>query len=245
MARIRFINTSVDNFTANEAIERIDDLIPKRQEAYVVTPNLDHIVLLEKDKEFAEAYCHADLVLTDGKPLIWLSKWMGNPIKEKISGSDLLPMVCKLAADKGYTMFFLGAAEGIAQKAAENLCLKFPGLRVEGVYSPPYGFENDNDEMEKIFSMVHRVNPDILIAALGSPKQEKFIYRNRKRLGVPISLGLGASLDFEAGKVKRAPKWVSNCGFEWLYRVTQDPKRLAKRYWNDIRNLPGILWKYR
>ncbi len=245
MSRMKFMNTEIDNLTMDEVLQRIEELILKRENAYVVTPNVDHIIQLERGGELVEAYKHADLILTDGKPLIWIAKWYGTPIKEKISGSDLFPQLCALAAMKGFRMFFLGAAEGVADKAAENLSKKYNGLQVVGTYSPPKGFENDEAEMEKIRSMIKNVHPHILIVALGCPKQESFIYRNREELGVPLSLGLGASLDFEAGNIKRAPKWMADHGLEWLYRITQDPKRLAKRYLVDDTKILGLAIKYK
>lgn len=230
MSRMKFMNTEIDNLTMKETIDEIDKLIKKDKNAYVVTPNVDHIVKLETDKELQEVYKDADLILTDGKPLIWISKFYKTPIKEKISGSDLFPLLCEMAAEKGYNMFFLGAGEGVANKAAQNLTNKFPKLNIVGTYSPPFGFEKDKKEIEKIINMVNKANTQILIVGLGCPKQEKFIHKYRKELNVPISLGLGASLDFEAGNIKRAPKWMSDNGLEWLYRLSKEPKRMFKRW---------------
>lgn len=239
------MNTEIDNLTMTEALDAIEKLIVADKNAYVVTPNVDHIIQLERGGEIVDVYKHADLILCDGKPLTWISKWYGTPIREKISGSDLFPLLCERAAKKGYKMFFLGAAEGVAAKAAENLEARYPGLDVCGVYSPPYGFENNEAEMNKITKMIKDAAPQILIVGLGAPKQEKFIYHNRERLGVPVSLGLGASLDFEAGQIKRAPKWMADHGLEWLYRITQDPKRLAKRYLIDDRKIFKLAFKYK
>ena len=245
MARQKFMNTEIDNLTMQEALETIDALIQENKNAYVVTPNVDHIVQLETNKELQDVYANASLILTDGKPLLWIAKWYGTPIKEKISGSDLFPLLCDMAAKKGYSMFFLGAAEGVAAKAADNLMNKYKGLQVIGTYSPPYGFENDSSEMNKIDAMIKKARPDILIVGLGCPKQEKFIYNNYKKLGVPISLGLGASFDFEAGNIKRTPKWMANHGLEWLFRITQDPKRLMKRYLINDMKIFKLAVKYR
>ncbi len=245
MSRTKFMNTEIDNLTMQEAIQRIDQLIKEDHNAYVVTPNVDHIVQLERGGPLTEVYKNADLILTDGKPLIWISKWYGTPIKEKISGSDLFPQLCALAAKEGYKMYFLGAAEGVAAKAAENLVKRFPGLQVVGTYSPPYGFEKDEAELEKIKKQIKDAKPHILIVGLGCPKQELFILNHKDELGVPISLGLGASLDFEAGNIKRAPKWMANHGLEWVFRIFQDPKRLAKRYLVDDRKILALAVKYR
>lgn len=245
MSRMKFMNTEIDNLTMQEALQAIDELIKKNDSSYVVTPNVDHIVQLETNKELQKVYANASLILTDGKPLLWIAKWYGTPIKEKISGSDLFPLLCKMAAEKGYTMFFLGAAEGVAAKAAENLMKRYKGLQVVGTYSPPYGFENNPKEMNKIKAMIKKVHPHMLIVGLGCPKQEKFMYYHCKELGVPISFGLGASFDFEAGNIKRAPKWMADHGLEWLFRITQDPKRMAKRYLVDDLKIFSLAIKYR
>lgn len=245
MNKIKFLNTEIDNLTMEETLLEIDQIIQEEQGAYIVTPNVDHIVQLETNEELQKAYKNARLRITDGKPLIWISKLYRTPIKEKISGSDLFPRICELAAQKGYRMFFLGAAEGIAAKAAVNLRQRLPELQVMGTYSPPIGFENDKNEICKIVDMVKTANPHILIVGLGCPKQEIFMYRNSKILGVPVSLGLGASFDFEAGNIRRAPKWMADHGLEWLFRITQDPKRLFKRYIIDDMKIISLLWKYR
>ncbi len=243
--RIKLLNIYVDNLTMEETLDEISSLVEKRQNAYVVTPNVDHMVTLEKDEEFQRIYQEADLILTDGKPLIWISKLLKTPIKEKISGSDLFPRMVEQAAKKGHKMFFLGAREGVAKKAAEVFMEQYPTLQVVGVYSPSYGFEKKEEEIADIIAMIQEAKPDILVVGVGAPKQEKFIYRYRDQLQVPVSLGLGASFDFVAGTVKRAPRWMSEHGLEWLYRTFQEPKRLAKRYIVDAFMLLKLLWKYR
>lgn len=132
----------------------------------------------------------------------------------------------------------------LQKKTAENLEKKYKGLNVVGTYSPPYGFEKNSFELQKINDIIKNSNPDILIVGLGCPKQEYFMYDNCDLLNVPVSLGLGASLDFEAGNVKRAPRWMSNCGLEWLYRLIQDPKRLIKRYLVDDIRIFWLFFKY-
>lgn len=240
-----FLNTRVDNLSMEEALTKIEQLIAQNKNAYVVTPNVDHIVVMERDKEFAQLYREADLILTDGKPLIWISKLYGTPIKEKISGSDFFPQMCALAARKGYSVFILGAGPGVADKAARNLQSKYPGLEIAGTYSPPVGFEEDQEQLQKIAELIRQANPTILAVSLGSPKGEKFLYRHKDEYNVPLSISIGATIDFEAGNVKRAPKWMSNCGLEWMYRMMKEPKRLVKRYAVDAVQIAPIVWKYR
>lgn len=245
MERIRLLNIDVDNLTIKEAINKIDKLILSKRPSYVVTPNVDHVIKLETDHEFRNVYKDADLILTDGMPLVWISKLLSKPIKEKVSGSDLFPKVCELAAIKGYKVFLLGAAEGVALKAAENLKNKFNGLNIVGTYSPSYGFENKKEEIQKIVNLINEAKPDILAVGLGAPKQEKFIYQFKKRLNVPVSLAIGASIDFEAGNIKRAPLVIQNLGMEWFYRFLKEPRRLFKRYFIDDMKIIKLLIKYK
>lgn len=245
MSRIKFLNTEIDNLTMSEAIEEIDKLVISKKVSYVVTPNVDHIVKLEKDEEFKEIYKNADLILTDGMPLIWISKIKSTPIKEKVSGSDLFPKVCEMAAKKSYKIFLLGAEDGIAIKAAENLKAKYKGLKVVGTYSPKYGFEKNEDEIEEIINIINEAKPDILAVGLGAPKQEKFIYKYKDRLNVPVSLSIGASIDFEAGNINRAPLFMQKYGLEWFYRLYKEPKRMFKRYLIDDLKIVNILLKYK
>ena len=244
MCRIKFMNTEIDNLTMAETLSAIEDLILQKKNAYIVTPNVDHIVKLESNELLKASYSEADLILTDGKPLVWASRIYRKPIKEKISGSDLFPELCKLAAEKHYSMFFLGAKEGVAARAAENLKIRYPGLEVVGCYAPPWGFEKDPAELDKIEKMIKDVKPHILILALGCPKQEIFAHQFRNRFNVPVSLCLGATLDFSAGRVKRAPRWMANVGLEWLYRLCQEPKRMFKRYVLEDWKFAGLFVKY-
>lgn len=239
MGRVKLLNTQVDNISISEAIDEIDRLLQTKRCSFVVTPNVDHIVRLENDAELQSVYRDADLVLTDGQPLVWLSRLTKYPIRERVSGSDLFPRLCDLAQAKGYTMFLLGAAEGVASTAASNLCDKYENLKVVGTLSPPFGFEKDPDGVASVVDAVRASSPDILVVGLGCPKQEKFIYHNIQRMSVGIALGLGASIDFEAGTVKRAPLSLRRCGLEWLYRLVCEPRRLARRYLvDDMKILP-------
>lgn len=243
MSRMKFLNIEVDNLTMDEALEKIDKLIIDKKPSYVVTPNVDHIVKLDTDSEFQQVYKEADLVLTDGMPLIWISKIKKTPIKEKVSGSDLFPKVCELASKRGYKVFLLGAAEGVAARAAENLKKKYDKLNIIGTYSPSFGFEEKDKEIQEIIKMINDAKPDILAVGLGAPKQEKFLYKYKEKLNVPISLAIGASIDFEAGNISRAPKWMQNIGLEWFYRLCKEPRRMAKRYLIDDINIIKLLFK--
>ena len=243
--RMRFMNTYVDNVTEEEAIRHIEECVKNRAIGFVVTPNVDQIVMMEKNLYFREICDNAELSVVDGHPLLWIAKWYKKPIKEKICGSDLMPHLCKIAAEKGYKVFLLGAAEGIAAKAADILREQNPGLNIVGTYSPPFGFEKDQAELDKINRILKESNADLLFVGMGAPKQSVFIYENMHKYQIPMSFCVGATIDFIAGEQKRAPRWMTDHGLEWLYRLFKEPKRMFKRYIVNDTKIIRLAWKYR
>ena len=244
MNKQRFLNTYVSNITMNEALDNIEKMIKSKKKSYVVAVNVDVIMKIEQDEELKKITDEADMVLTDGNPLIWISKLKKTPIKEKISGSDLVPKLCELSDRKGYTIFILGGKDGIAKQAKEKLESQYKNIKIVGVYSPKFGFEKDKKELTKINSMINKKKPDLLFVCLGCPKQEKWIYNHISEYDAKVSICAGATVDFLAGNMKRAPKWMSNCGLEWFYRFLQEPKRLFKRYFIDDIKILKLLRKY-
>lgn len=230
MNKVNICGVEIDNISFQETINNISGILEKEKNIFITTPNVHHIILLQKDQEFKKIYQEASLVLADGMPLIWASKFLGTPLKEKVSGSDLVPEICKFAAKKGYRLFFLGGRSGAVEKARENLIKIYPQIKIVGVYSPPFGFENNTEENEKIVEMIKNARPEILLVGLGAPKQEKWIYRHYKETDVPVSIGVGVTFEFISGMVKRAPKWMQRVGLEWSWRLIMEPKRLWKRY---------------
>lgn len=244
--KVAFLNTYINDITMNESIDYIGKLIEnKKEKSYVVPINVDMIVKMETDKYLKQIIDKADLALVDGTPLIWISKIFKKPFKEKISGSDLVPLLCKVASDRGYKIFIIGGKEGVAEKAKSKLELQYEEIKVVGTYSPPLGFENNSNELVKINKIISDAKPDILITCFGCPKQEKFIYENINKYDAKVSICAGATVDFLAGNVKRAPRWISNIGMEWFYRFTKEPKRLFKRYFIDDMKIFKIIFKYR
>lgn len=239
------LNIYVNNVDMNETLLAIDEMISSGRKSYIVAVNVDVIMKIENDSYLKQITDEADMVLVDGKPLIWISKWHKHPIKAKISGSDLVPLLCERAIEKGYSIFIVGGKDGVAEKAKLNLERDYPNIQIVGTYAPPYGFENDENEIEKINGMISDVHPDFLIACLGCPKQEKWIYENYQKYGAKVSICAGATVDFLAGNVKRAPKWMSEHGLEWFYRFIQEPKRMFKRYFVDDVKIIKLLRKYR
>ena len=245
MDKIPFLNTSVNNCTMDECLAEIDKMISADKKSYIVAVNVDVIMKIEKDAKLKEVTDSADMVLVDVKPLIWIEKKHKKPITEKISGSDLVPLLCERAEEKGYKIFILGGKDGIAEQAKNKLQERLPGIKVIGTYAPPIGFEEDTNELENINNIISEAKPDILLACLGCPKQEKFIYDNIDKYDAKVSICAGATVDFLAGNIKRAPKWMSNHGLEWLYRFFQEPRRLFKRYFIDDIKIFKLAKKYK
>lgn len=244
MEKQSLLNTYVNSVNMEETIDAIEKMISDRKKSYIVPINVDVVMQIENDPKLKEIVDKADLVLVDGQPLVWIARWHKKPVKAKISGSDLIPELCKVAAKRGYSIFIIGGADGVAEIAKTNLEKQFIGIQIVGTYAPPFGFEKDDNELEKINLMINQKKPDILIACLGCPKQEKWIYDNYQKYNANVSICAGATVDFLAGNVKRAPKWMSNHGLEWLFRITQDPKRLIKRYFIDDVKIISLICKY-
>lgn len=238
--RVRLGRLHADDVCFAGALEEIMALVREARGGFVVTPNVDHVVLAERDEELRAAYERAALSLVDGMPLVWLSWLMGHPLPEKISGSDLVWPLLARAEREDLRVFLLGARDGVGARAAERMRERHPRLDIVGVESPPLGFEQDPAHVAHVVERVRQASPHLVLVALGCPKQELFMRAHEQALAPAVLLGVGASLDFIAGEVRRAPPWMSRAGLEWLYRLTQDPRRLASRYLVRDRAIVGI-----
>ena len=228
--KINICHVDIDSISMKEALCIMEDIIAEKGRGLIVTPNVDHIVQLQKDEEFKVIYRQALLALPDGMPVMWGAKFLGTPLKQKISGSDLFPEFCKVTADKGYKMFFMGGRPGAVTRTKELLEKRYSKINIVGTYCPPFGFEKDEAENAKIVKMINQARPDVLFVGLGAPKQEKWLYRNYNELNVPVSAGIGITFEYMAGMVTRAPLWMQNVGLEWFWRLMMEPRRLWKRY---------------
>lgn len=218
-----------------EVLTLIEDTINNhKNDPILVFPlNVDLLIKAQHDELFRKILNECDLVTADGVPILWAGRMLNKGPKETVSGSDLLPKVCNLAAARGYAVFFLGAGPGVAERASNNLMKEMEGLKVVGVCSPNMDIETDEREQAKAVERVHSAKPDILFVGLGAPKQEKFLWKYRHKLGVPVSIAVGGAFDRVAEKVRRAPIWMQRIGLEWMWRVMQEPKRLWRRYLVD------------
>lgn len=219
--------------TMDETLSIIDDMVRERTPRYIATANLDFAAQADDDVELQRILLDAHLVLCDGMPLVWASRWLDAPLRERVAGSDLTLHLAERAAQRGHRLFFLGSDEDVLKKAKAAFETRFPGIKICGLYAPPYArlLDLNNDE---ITAMIRAARPDILLVALGAPKQEKWIHMHHREVNVPCCIGIGASLDFVAGKYSRAPVWMQRTGLEWLFRLLQEPSRLLGRYAHDF-----------
>lgn len=234
MNKVKLLNISIDNISQAEFFE-------KCKSGIVFTPNVDHLMKLQNDPEFVNTYKDATYKLCDSKILFFISRFLGTPIKEKISGSDLFPAFYQYHKNnEDIKIFLLGAREGVALKAQEKINEQVGRTMIVGAHSPSFGFEKNEEECAKIIELINQSGATVLAVGVGAPKQENFISKYKDQFtNIKIFLAIGATIDFEAGNIKRAPKWISEIGMEWLYRLLAEPKRLWKRY---LVHGPSFFW---
>lgn len=230
---IAILGVPFDNLTTRQALALVEEMIASRQPHYFVTPNVDFLTQARYDADLRRILCDANLVLCDGTPVLWASRLLGNPLPERVAGSDMVPLLIRLAVEKNLRLFFLGGSPESMERALANLKTQYPSLNVSG-YSPPYArlHEMDHDDIKR---RIAEAKPDMLFVSFGCPKQEKWISMHYKTLGVPVVGGVGGTIDFLAGHLKRAPRWMQRSGTEWLFRLCQEPRRLFRRYALDMR----------
>lgn len=234
---VSILGMEIDNLTEDEAVQRIQEFIEAGTPHQVATVNTEFLMQAREDAAFRNVLATSDLALPDGAGLLWASRLVGCPLKARVTGVDLVRRLAKLAQERGYCLFLLGAAEGVALSVAEALKKEFPGLAVAGTHAGSPAPE----EKEGIIDLIKRARPHLLFVAFGAPQQEVWIRRNLHCLGVPVVIGVGGAFDFISGRVRRAPIWMRSRGLEWLYRLVQEPWR-----WRRMLRLPRfvglVLW---
>ena len=245
---ISMLGVPFANVSLTQALSRIEAMVASRKPHQVVTANVDFLVQARKDQELRRIFVDASLVLCDGAPLVWASRLLGNPLPERVAGADLTPRLIQAAAAKGWRVFFLGGAADVAAEAVTTLRAKYPNARICGHYSPPF-LPLEEMNHDDIIRRVCEARPDILFVSFGCPKAEKWIAHHAAALGVPVMIGVGGTVDFLAGRLKRAPLWMQRAGLEWLFRLAQEPRRLARRYAGDLWEfgwaMTGQWWRLR
>jgi N-acetylglucosaminyldiphosphoundecaprenol N-acetyl-beta-D-mannosaminyltransferase len=238
---IAILGVSFDPMTLAGAVDRIEAMIEARRPNYVVTPNVDFLVQAQHDPELHQILVQADLVLCDGKPLVWASRWLGNALPGRVAGSDLVPVLLQRAAERGWKIFLLGGADGVGAEAAQRIAAAHPSLPKVAYYSPPHRPLAGMNHAE-IIGRLRAAQPDLVLVCFGCPKQEKWIFQHYRAAGVPVMIGAGGTVDFLAGRLKRAPLWMRRSGTECVFRLWQEPRRLCKRYAGDLFNfVPALL----
>lgn len=220
----------IDPVTQAEAVGRIIGALAAGRGGVVVTPNLDHLRQFAADPRVRDLYAHADLVLADGMPLVWASRLMGDPLPERVAGSDLIWSLSEACAAADRSVFLLGGNPGAADDAARVLTQRFPGLRVAGTLCPPMGFDADPAGMAAVRDALVAAAPDVVYVGVSFPRSGRVAEALRADVPGAWFLGLGVSLSFVSGEISRAPGWVQRTGLEWVYRILQEPRRLFVRY---------------
>lgn len=222
-----------DRLSEAQTVAYVVDELRAGRGGWVITSNLDHLYRARRDPAFRAMLDEADLVVADGAPLVWASRLQGTSLPERVAGSAMAWSLSEAANEAGQSIFLLGGDLGTAEKAAQHLKGRFPGLKIAGTYYPPMGFEKDPEIMAEMRAALVAARPDLVYVALGSPKQELLIRDLKADLPQAWWLGLGISLSFICGEVSRAPKWMQKLGLEWFHRLVQEPRRLARRYLID------------
>jgi N-acetylglucosaminyldiphosphoundecaprenol N-acetyl-beta-D-mannosaminyltransferase len=236
---ISILGIKINNLSLREAVEYIERTAHEREFSYTVTPNIDHMIKLQSDVLFREIYEEASLVVADGVPLVWASRFLGTPLKGRVNGTDLFERLASRAAEKGDSIYLLGGEKGAAEKAAKRLQERHPSLLICGSYCPPLGFEEDDMENNKIIKNIRDAHPTYLFVGLGAPKQEKWIAKHGISTGARHAIGIGISFSIVAGMQTRAPRWMQRSGLEWSWRLGAEPLRLWRRY---LINDPRFFW---
>lgn len=242
--RVRIGSLWVDSVTFGGALDRIEALVAGRDGGAVYTPNVDHVVAAERTPEFAAAYSRASLAVPDGQMLVWASRLLGQPLPERVSGSDLLMPLMERAAALDWRVYLLGGGPGVAEEAMAAVRRRYPVDFVgRDAREVPPGPNRNGDGA--IIRRIRVARPDLVIVALGAPKQELLIDRIIGEIHPAVAIGVGAAIDFAAGRASRAPGWVSDAGLEWLYRLCREPRRLWRRYLVDDPAFVSILLRTR
>lgn len=225
---MRILNIDIRDITSEELLQQL-------RQGVLITPNVDQLIKLQSDREFYEIVKRAEWVVCDSKILYLLSQLLKHPLKEAVPGSSFFTSFYEYHKDdEDCRIFLLGAMDGVAVKAMENINRRVGRRMVVGAYSPSYGFENRQEENEDIYRMINGSGANVVLVGVGCPKQEKWIYAHKDKMpGVDIWMALGATIDFEAGSVKRAPKIFQKLALEWFFRFLMEPKRMFRRYFVD------------
>jgi len=237
--RVDVLGVAVSAVNLAQATDRIERYVDNGERNYVTVTGVHGVVESQHDPELLRIHNRAGLTTPDGMPIVWACKRAGAGWVDRVYGPDLMLAVCARAAARGWTSYFYGASEGVAELLARNLSDRFPGLKIAGVYSPPFRPLSSSED-QAIVDRINEANPDLLWVSLGTPKQERWMASHSDRVSARVLLGVGAAFDIHAGVLPQAPLWMQRSGVEWFYRLVQEPRRLVPRY---LRIIPAFLWR--
>jgi N-acetylglucosaminyldiphosphoundecaprenol N-acetyl-beta-D-mannosaminyltransferase len=230
---VDIFNLPIAKIDPTEVIDVIDNMIAENKEpGFFITANLHYARLSAGSAILREINQKAKFLTADGMPLVWFSRWVGNPLRQRVTGADLIYNVCQRAAECEYKVFLFGGQTEVTHAAAKKLEMLYPTIKIVGIETPMLSDLSEQDEKELI-ARIRDSGTDLLLVALGQPKGEEWLYKHYEEMGVPACTQLGATFDFLAGKVKRAPKWVQRIGAEWIFRLFSEPRRMFPRYFFD------------
>jgi N-acetylglucosaminyldiphosphoundecaprenol N-acetyl-beta-D-mannosaminyltransferase len=228
-ARVDVLGIHISVSDMDDTVETFDRWIADGERHLVCVSDMNALLCARADERLTELYNTAGLTLADGMPLVWAGKRAGFERMARVAGPDLLERVMAEAAERGWTQYFYGGADGVAETLRDTFVARHPELRVAGVYSPPYRALSEAEDAE-IVDRLNEAKPDIIWVGLGAPKQERWMAEHRDRLDAAILIGVGAAFDFHTGRLDRAPSWMQRSGLEWSYRLYKEPRRLWRRY---------------
>ena len=231
--RVDMLGVPIARIDMAGALARVEQFVEERGPHMIVTSDTPGLVRAHDDREFQDAVRSADMVTADGRGVVWMARVLGLPVRDRVSGVDLVERICDQAARRGHSVYLIGAQPGVAEEAAKVLRTRYPGLEVAGTQ---HGYFTPEDEPE-VVRAVAAARPDILLVAFGQPRQEVWIRRHQPEIQAPVAIGVGGTFDVLTGRVKRAPLWMQRAGLEWLYRVLREPKRLPRMV-----ALPKLVW---
>jgi N-acetylglucosaminyldiphosphoundecaprenol N-acetyl-beta-D-mannosaminyltransferase len=224
LPEVRILGLPVHDVTMETTLATLDAFICDRTPHHIVTADASMLVMAQDDAQLHDIIANADLVTPDSVGIVWAAKRQKKPLHERVSGVEIVEMLCARSASCGYRIYFLGAGPGVAEQAAERMRLRYPGTQIVGTRN---GFFQESDS-PAIVEEIRACKADVLCVAMGIPKQEKWIAAHRDRLEVPILIGVGGTLDVLSGNVRRAPVWMQKVALEWLWRVLSNPSKISK-----------------
>lgn len=227
--RFYILNVGISAIDMDDACSVIEEAISRRQKRYICVCPVSTIMECKKNEKMLKSVNSADLATPDGMAVVWLGWMQGYKNIRRVYGPELMEKVCAISAKNGYKNYFYGSTQDVLGKLKERLIKRYPGLIISGMFSPPFR-QSSSDEDNTIVEEININAPDIIWVALGSPKQDLWMYEHRDRLNAPVMIGVGAAFDFLAGTKPQAPRWIRGSGFEWLFRLLTEPKRLWRRY---------------